>query len=127
MGSLTHGSSAEGTAFRFVNCAGHPPDCFCYLNNCNEIPSTTESAGNLKGNIFVSVLVNTSANITSSFTRRKSAQDRGGRMYLGRHFPAFPKSQAAEVGSEGHAYRRRKPQHWGAVVQYKQPANQIGY
>lgn len=64
----------------------------------------------------------------SSFTKRKrSAQDGGWRVYLGGHFPAFPKSQAAEVGSERRAYRRRKPQHWGAVVQYKQPANQTGY
>lgn len=43
------------------------------LNNCNEIPSTTESVENLKGNVFVTVLVNTSANTTSSFKRRKSS------------------------------------------------------
>lgn len=35
-------------------------------NNCYEIPSTAESAENLKGNVFAAVLVNTSANITSS-------------------------------------------------------------
>lgn len=47
------------------------------LNNCYEIPSTAESAENLKGNGFAAVLVNTSANITSSFKRKKCSAQYG--------------------------------------------------
>ena len=47
------------------------------LNICNEISSTTEFAENLKGNVFATVLVNKSANITSTFKRRKSSAQYG--------------------------------------------------